>query len=203
MPVSVLERLLLTERYRPRDAPRGGFSVPMMLERSVIPEHEPLVVSNTRGSFVQTRRTKEGTARYAFFECRLEDEGSVLGRLFSAMQSVASTPGWPSTAASVSEALARFPLAKSIVLSESLVAKMLGDAYPLDQVRALMGLQGYLAIVEGRQVLAHASIPQGCAIVTASPQALGVYTRVGDYLGLQLLNVRQTILTVRVPDDVA
>lgn len=89
----------------------------------------------------------------------------------------------------------------SIILATSLVQSICGDGFTAEQIATLMRVQGHVAIVNGVQVLA-ADLPVDSALVTAQPEDLGVYTRVGDYLGVQLFDVRRTIVVVR-PDDVA
>ena len=94
MNLSVLAYLLVTERHRQRAAPAGGFSVPFMSEREVPPETEPLLVTNARGGFVQTRRSHEGVARFGFSACPLESEPILLGRLYDALASLSAASGW-------------------------------------------------------------------------------------------------------------
>lgn len=198
---AIWDLLLKPERYRQRAAPDGGFSVPMMMERDVTARQTPLLVTNTRGSFVYSPRARDGKGRYAFFLCPIADEAKLLPLLYTQLETLGRTPGWPAPATSVSEAVGRLRKPTSIILSQSLIQSICGDGFTPEQVSTLMSIQGHVAIVDGMQVLA-GDLPRDSALVTVEPADLGVYTRVGDYLGLQLFDVRQTIVMVK-PNGVA
>lgn len=202
MVISVWDRLLVPERYRQRVFKKaGGLSIPLMMELELEAKEDPLLVTNTRGVFVLSRRTKEGFGRYGFFECPLELESNLLQSLYLTLDTLSKTRGWASPATSVSEAIGRLIEPKSIVLSRNLIPSICGNGFTSDQVDTLMKTQGHIAVVNGMQVLA-GNLPPGAAIVATQPKVLGVYTRVGDYLGLQLHDPRRTISIVRL-DDVA
>lgn len=173
----------------------------MLMEREIEPKQDPLLVTNTRGSFVLSRRTKEGQGRYAFFECGLEEEKNLLPSLYATLLTLTKTPGWPALSRTVGEAALRIVEPYSIVISESLIPSICGEGFTSEQVDVLMKAQGHVAVVNGMQVLA-GNLPPGAALVTSNPKSLGVYTRVGDYLGLQLHDPRRTIAVVR-PNDLA
>lgn len=160
----------------------------------VVVGQEPIVVTNTKGVLVQTRPLPDGHARFGFFECPLSKEAHLLTALYNWVIS----SGGKSPITSVGEAIKAFPKSRSLVLADSLVAEVLGPQYPPEQIAALMQTQGYLAIVEGRQVLT-GGLPPGTALLLADAQTLGVYTRVGEFMGLQLYNVVQNALPIRVP----
>jgi hypothetical protein len=203
MALSVLERLLVTERYRPRAAAGSGFSVPILLEREVGPEHEPLLVTNSRGLFVPTRRAAEGFARYAFFPCPLDEEDQLLVRLHAALWSEGEAAGWTNRAPTLDRGMAVFrglasAQPSAVVVSQDAAA--LEGELSAEELDKLRKLRGHVAEIHGVRIYL-APLPAGCAIVAAAPKALGVYTRVGDHLGLQLLNVRRTLVVVK-PDGV-
>lgn len=190
--VPVLSRLLTTERHRQRMGLTLSPSIPMMLEREVDPSEDPLLVTNTRGKFVETRRNLAGMGRYAFTPCQLEEEPLLLQELFTTMRAqLGAKP-------SLVEALSTLPTAKSIVLSETLVSQVLGENLSVEKMREVMNLQGYLAMVDGRQILS-CPFPAGSAMVLAAPKNLGVYTRVGDYVGIQIFSFRTQIVPVQIP----
>lgn len=203
MRVSALERLLITERQRPRAATGGGFSVPVMLERAVSVHEEPLLVSNTKGQFVQTRRNSEGMGRYGFFYCPLGQERAVVVRLHAAVEDISKTLGWSNRATTVHEGIQKFVSLrvepKAIVIPTDVVVEICGEGFTIETAEQAMVTQGFVAEVSGLKVLV-APLLKGTALLTAAPSLVGVYTRVGDYLGLQLCNVRQNIVVV---NDVA
>jgi hypothetical protein len=188
--LSIFSHLLQAERYRQRAASEGGFSIPVMSERVVPPESEPLLVTTSRGGFVLTRRSHEGLARYGFFPCPLEEEPLLLGRFYEALWAFSEAQGWHNRFGSVGEALevmraSSYP-PKVLTLPESLVARM--------------GAQGTtVGELEGVHVLSSA-LPEGTALLTAHPVSVGVYTRVGDHLGLQFTSVSQAVAVVRTDE---
>lgn len=193
MSLSVLAHLLSTERYRQRAAPLGGFSTPVMLEREVPEGLESILATNARGSFMPTRRNQEGVARYGFFVCPLEREEDVLLRLFETVWSMSLSGSWGNRFSSVAEAVAAMRATslppKTIIIPSSSASALCGQELPA----------GRITVVDGVQVVT-SSLPEGSAIVATIPAALGVYTRVGDHLGLQLYNLQQTLMVVRSND---
>jgi len=166
----------------------------MLMERDVEAIHAPLLVTNTKGRFVVSPRGRDGRSRYAFFECSVQEEAKILPLLYSTLLGLSHTPGYPTPKASLAEALAQVGTG-SIILSESLVASVCGEGFTPKQVTALMHTQGHVATINGMTILA-GPLPEKSALVVASPEELGVYTRVGDYLGLQLFDVRRTVVVV-------
>jgi len=190
MNLSILAHLLVTERYRQRAAPSGGFSVPFMSEREVPQETEPLLVTNARGSFVPTRRSREGIARFGFSGCPLESESILLGRLYSALGVLSVESGWNNRFTTTNSAIefmrASSSKPKNLVISDNLVSQFTTSSS-----------EGLVGIVDGIQVLS-AKLPLGGALLFTTPPNLGVYVRIGDYLGLQFYNVRQNITVIKV-----
>jgi hypothetical protein len=184
---SIFSHLLVAERHRQRAASEVGFSIPVMSERFVPPEAEPLLATTARGRFIRTPRNQEGMARYGIFPCPLEEEPLLLGRLHEALWECSEAEGWANRFSTVGEALdfmRASPYApKILVLPESVLA----------QWGAQETIVGEL---EGMLVLS-STLPVGMALLTAHPASVGVYTRVGDHLGLQLTGVNHTVAVVR------
>jgi hypothetical protein len=175
--------MLVTERLRQRASSRGGFSVPAMEERQVPENIDPILASSMRGVFLQVRRGLGGVARFGFFACPPSDENLVLERLYDTVLGKAEANGWPTLFGSIPEALSGMRV--NGVAPKTIVIPVLHTMS-----------EGDTASVQGLQVVT-GSLPQGCALVAASPAALGVYTRVGDHLGLQLYSVSKTLMVVR------
>ena len=190
MNLSILAHLLVTERHRQRAAPAGGFSVPFMSEREVPPETEPLLVTNARGGLVPTRRSREGVARFGFSVCPLEAEPILLGRLYDALWGLSMASNWDNRFNSMSGAIDFMRGSpckpKNLVISEELVSQFSSEE-----------LGGLIGSIDGIRVLS-AKLPLGSAILLTTPPMLGVYVRIGDHLGLQLYNVRQTVAVIKV-----
>jgi len=164
-----------------------------MLEREVPEGLESILATNARGAFLQTRRNHDGVARYGFFPCPLEEEGVVLHRLFETVWSMAISGSWGNRFSSVAEAVTAMRASalppKTIVIPSSAASALFGQEIPT----------GRVTVMDGMQVVT-SPLPEGSAIVATLPAALGVYTRVGDHLGLQLYNLQQTLMVVRSND---
>lgn len=190
--ISPLSYLLLPEIQREK----AQASVPIMLERNLPDGSDPCLVTTTRGDFVVTRRTREGVYRFAFFRCPPEEETQITTHLFESLLQVSTGLGWSNRypdLPSAMKALDRLEFeSRTVILSKTLAGQFLGPDVQEGQVSYNKGLQVLVA-----------PLPEGCAIVAAPPPSLGVYTRVGDYLGLQLTAVDQRMLLVSPHGNVA
>lgn len=189
MSLTVLGHLLVTERYRQRSAKGAGLSIPYLLERQVEPSQNPLLVTNSRGGFTLTHRNQEGLGRYGIAPCKLDDEPKAIRALFESISRISRSSGWSNRFAGVPEALASMRASSfsphAIVLPQALVTSLTNEPR----------LPPHLGDLEGLKVFS-SDLPPGAALLVTAPPALGVYTRIGDYLGLQLFNVRQTVAVV-------
>jgi hypothetical protein len=200
VPYAALERMLQPERFRQRAASRGGFSTPGLCFASVSEDSLPLLASNMRGSFRLTRRNAEGLAPFGFSAAPVGQEDDLLNELFRVLEETSAREGWSNRCSGVPEALDRMQSLglepKSVVVSESLVAEMLGPGFDLEGARRTMATQGFLTAINGMQVLL-SNLPKGSALVTGPPSMVGVYTRVGDHVGLLLQRVNRSVMVVR------
>lgn len=172
----------------------------MKSDRALDPNQAPLLVTNTRGSFVVSRVSqRDGRAPFGYTQCSPEDEINLLAELYRVLWQVSETSGWNLRCTSVSEAVGRMRSwgvePRSVVLPHARLEEICGEAMSLEEAETLMTAQGYVAEAEGVQVLV-ADMPERVAFVTASPSLLGYYVRVDDYLGLQFLQVNKTVTLV-------
>lgn len=192
MTLSVLSHLLVTERERPRAARGAGFAIPAMLERDAPFEAaDPVMGSGSRGQFLVTPRTRDGVYRYALSTCPVENENDLILQLHATLWSEGERRGWSNRASTVSQALqamsSRGLQAKTLIIPLSLAETICPEA----------NIQEGKVCVIGELNVLVADFADGEALVATSPPRVGVYTRVGDYLGLQLYNVAQTMMVVR------
>lgn len=160
-----------------------------MLEKEVPPSAEPIIVTNSYGNLLMTKRNREGVARYAFFHCPLDKEAELLVRLHATVWGLSEEFRWSNRASSIESSLARLPSNPAcLVTSPGLLEKL----YP--GLKVPKGLTD-IKVIE-------APLPQGCAILAMPSPVLGVYTRIGDHLGLQFYNVKQTLVVIKVNDVV-
>lgn len=204
MPFSALERMLRPERYRQKAASRGGFATPSLCKTVVGDDTMPLMATNMRGSFLPTRRDVEGLAPFGFSNVPLGQETTLLIELHRVLWEVSERLKWSNRCGSVAEAVAKARAMgvepKTLVLSAAQLERLLGPDHKIDAARQAMSVQGFVAVVDGMQLLL-ADLPANLALVAAHPASVGIYTRVGDHLGVLLQRVNKTLLVVR--DDVA
>jgi hypothetical protein len=187
MNFSIFSYLLVTERIRPRGSSGAGFAMPAMSERGVPEGLDPILVTNARRSFVVTRRNKEGVARFGLSPCTLEEEPLVLSALVGQVQSLSKVYGWSNTFDSVGSAVEAMSASrfkpKNLILPRGVIHRFTNSD----------GTQ--LGRVEGLQLLS-SDLPSKIAILTSDAPDLGVYVRVGDYIGLQFYNVDKTLMVI-------
>lgn len=202
MPYAPLERLLVTDRQRQRAARGGGFSTPGMCFVDVAADAAPLLATNMRGNFVLTRRNARGQAPFGFSHCPVGQEGPILNQLHRTLIELSVREGWTNRCTAVPEAIDRLHTfgvePRALVLSESQVATMVGSGFDLNAARRAMAIQGFVTVVDGMQLLL-SDLPEGSALVAGFPLKVGIYTRVGDHLGLLLQRVNRVLMVVR-PD---
>jgi hypothetical protein len=181
MPFSVISHLLHVERHRQRitrSAMASGFATPALGEIEIGSSEEPLLLAtNMRGTFLQTRKSFGGIARYGFSTCTVADEGVLATELARVLWDLPETHGIRCNA--VATAVAAFHShglePRTLVVSSQLARTVLGqDALPPE------GLAG---AVDKMQVLV-TGFPETVAIVALSPRQAGLCVRVGDNIGM-------------------
>lgn len=187
MNFSIFTHLLATERVRPRSSSGAGYSIPAMSERGVADGLDPILVTNARRGFVVTKKNREGMARFGFSPCTLEEEPLVLTSLVQHVLSMSIARGWSNRFDSVGGAVdfmqaSRFK-PKNLILPRGVISRFTDSE----------GVQ--LGKVNGLQLLS-SDLPDKTAILMTDAPALGVYVRVGDFIGLQLYNVDQTMVVI-------
>ncbi len=191
-------RLFVIEQHRQRRA-NVGFGVPAFEEREVKEDVGPLLVTNARGTFVPTKVSSRGVARYGFSHCPIERESGLVAELHRVLTETSLRQGWSNRCSSVPEAVDRLRtggvIPRSLVISDSLLPSICGPDYDLASVRRLMAAQGFVTMVDGMQVLL-GDLPEGAALVAAAPAGVGYYTRIGDHLGVLVQRVNRALMVV-------
>lgn len=199
--MKVLSNILRPERFRQRIASSASgtlaghnLTVPALSELKT--SYEPFLVTNMRRTFVPTRCSKEGIARYGFSEIPLDEEDSVIVELFSSLLSIGSQKQWGNRSSSIGEALStmrgRGLEPKFLIASRQDIGASDAEEKKFERLALL---QGHIAELDNLQVLL-SDLPKGSAMVTVSPALLGIYTRVGDYLGVLIQKADQFIQVV-------
>ncbi len=198
MGVTIFAHLLVTERYRQRAARSSGFAIPALQEIDLPAgaSVSPVLATNMRGKFLPTRCSSDHRIRYGFSNCSLEEEPLLLRELHSTLSTLSTKEKWGNRCSSRPEAiqkmLANGLQPKTLLLPE----EQLPEGSKVEEAREQMRLYGHAAIdVDGMKVLL-APLPSGTSMVVAAPSEAGLYTRVGNYLGLLITRVDRSIMLV-------
>ncbi len=198
MRAPIFSKILTVERYRQK-IHSTGLCLPTLCEQEVDLLDTPLVVSNMRGSFVQTKRSQDGIARFAFSECPLELEGALLARFFQVLWGLSEQNGWSNRYTSISGAVRGFKKigmpAVSLVISPHALKKICGTSLDLDEIDKMMAIKGFVSEVDGLRVLV-TDLPRNQSMLISEPSLAGVCTRVGNHLGVLVRRADQTIALV-------
>lgn len=170
---SILSQMFVPERHRPR-AGEVGFSVPAFSEVDVVAGVDPLLATNMRGTFLKTRTSRQGTARFGFTECPLAHEEKLIQELYRVLRSTALEREW-GTVASVPDACARITAAG---------------------LRPTLVVSSESPGIHGLRSLLTPSLVAGSALVIAQPEASGLYTRIGDHVGILVYRIHAAIVVV-------
>lgn len=197
MGLSIFARLLITERFRTRASSGAGFAIPHLYEFELADGSEPLLATNAKGSFLPTRRSRDGVARCGFSEVPLEEETNLLRKLHAVLLQTSHEYGWPQRCASVPEAVEAIeavggrPCSVVVPFGSALEVCGVSDADAKERMRTA----GVVTRVGKTQVLA-VPFEQGDALVADTPSSFGVYVRVEDRLGLLLKSLHRTVVVV-------
>ncbi len=191
--MSVLSRMLTTQRYRPRAA-NVGHATPVLHEVPLTEEVLPLLVTNARQLFVPTHLSRDGNARAGFSEVPVDDEPRLVYALALALLARYRHEGCP-MAQGLAEAnrwmRASKVLPSTVIASVSSVARRAG--LPVEEVRRLQAKQGFVVQQEQTQMLA-LDLPDRMLLLCASAPELGQQVRVGDHVAVMLYRADRSVL---------
>lgn len=189
---TALERLLQTERFRQRAARLGGFAIPAMNVVPLTADAAPLLATNMKGTFLPTRLSREGTARYGFSHVPVGTDDTLLRELHRILA------GQSNRCKTITEALQRLQgngfEPKTLVVGEGLLSEVVPRLTPTE-AWAAMQAKSEVGSVDGLTILL-ADLPGKAALVATLPNLVGYYTRTGDYLGVLIRQFHQTVMVV-------
>lgn len=160
-----LSQLFITERHRLR-AGNVGHSVPLASEVDMDDRAlEPLMVSTTRGTFLPSRIARDGFARFGFSECGIEREGALLLEFHKQLVQLSTAHGW-----------------ECVVDSPEIAVSRMRDH---GEIPFHLAAGPWIEVddIGGARVL-DVGLPQGLALLVTTPSKAGLYTRIGDYVGV-------------------
>lgn len=200
MKTSLLERLLVANRPRPRMAELGVFAPPVAIRYPSAKDEAPWVTSMSSGRFTLTR-DKEGEVGQAFFQCPIEEEDDAFEELCRTLWELSVRHGWNNRCRTIPEALERLAAtgfeAKYMAIPFSALSGVVGSDLTEEEADTLSLSKSCVAEVDGVQVLsARKALPDGAAIVTSARPLVGVYNRVQDYMGVTLFRADRALMLV-------
>lgn len=175
--LSLLSHLFVTERHRPRKGDRE-FATPTLSEIEVDdPTIEPLLATNMRGTFLPTKISSQGYARFGYSPCTPDEEVNLIKELHRVLVEVGIRREWNNTAHSVPEALDKMThfgvIARVVIVARG--------AKP--------------DVAEGFPVI-EAGLDEGCALLLATAPRCGLYTRIQDHAGLLIYRANTSFIPV-------
>lgn len=174
--MTLLAQLLIAERHRPR-AGAVGHSVPLALELDVAGRSlEPLLISTTRGTFLESRVSRAGYARFGFSECPLSAEPVLVREFYRVLVACGKANEWRCMAATVEEAI-QLMLGRGVRPGHLVV----GPEWSSTSIE--------LPVLDG-------GFSPGSALLVAEPTEAGLYVRVGEHVGILAYRVDRNFVAV-------
>lgn len=199
MKLSILERLLQADRFRPKVSTRtGSILPPVVVKRVALSDEAPFVVSRAKGGFTLTRPNVEGEVAQAFSYCPVEEEDVVFRSLYDTLWQLGKTHEWRNRFASLDAAIAGavFP-PKALVLPFSTLHTVVGGELTEEEAERITLAKGFVAEVSGLKVLsARGALPPGTAVLASAPEVVGSYMRSTDHLSVMILRADRSLVLV-------
>jgi hypothetical protein len=137
----------------------------------------PLLVTNARFTFMRTEVSKNGYARFGFTECPVDREEGLLLEFHRVLVAESSRNGWGCSVPSFQEGLVRM---KTVGATPKFVVMSKEEPLPVPD--------GLIPLTCG--------FPPGVALISVRPEDAGLYTRVGDYVGVMAKRVNLAFVAV-------
>lgn len=200
MKMPVLDRLLRPERVGRKATLGGDFAVSVITERPAEHETGPWVVSNMRGSFVATKRSKTDMVRSAFTECPVEDEEVLLAQFFSDMCAISQSSGWANVCPTIEEATQKLSSLgyepRTLIVPFSSLKEVCGKDLTEDEAAKLILVNGCISEVDGIRILPTHGLPDDAAILGTIPALTGVYVRTDDRVSILVERADRSIVLI-------
>lgn len=164
MKLSVLEKVLLTERFRPKMG-SVGHATPLLCEYPIEETVSDCWGTNLQGSLLPVRRGSSGTIRHAFYPCPLGEEDRTLPGLVSKLEDAYGTA--PSLESAIDMMASNGMQACNMVVP---------DTY-------YQGSESYFGVDIHRY-------PLSVGLLIGAPAVAGIYFRSRESISLLLMNTR-------------
>lgn len=211
--MSSLTKFIFTDRHRVQRDHKGA-KAPMMMEFEVPSEFDPTCISLMSGK-LHVVGVKEGRpTKTGFFNLPLEEEDKYMAKVANFLFDYASLHGWANV--SKSEAITQSTLATIV---EYFKAYDLGPQHVFAGMEALESLKDVVVWVDAmptkedaeRIQLEHLHIGKivdtpvyfnpwlkDLIVFSATPEAVGLFSRMGDFGSILIHNAERAVVMVRV-----
>lgn len=175
--LTLLSHLFVAERHRLK-AGDVGFKVPLMSEIDVSDRSiEPLLVTSARGTFMPTVVSKLGYVRFGFSKCQPDQEPGLLVEFHRALVERSRANAWGNVVSTLEEGVG---LMRSLNIPLVFVLSSVDDP----------------KLAEDGFVNLRCPLPSGSALISTRPEVAGLYTRVGDSVGIVAHNCDTSFVAV-------
>ncbi len=202
MKISILERLLVSERFRPMVSTKTGAILPPIVTKSRTSREEaPHVVSRAKGGFTITLPSLAGEVMQGFSMCPLEEEDIVVRSLYDTLWEMGKVYGWNNRYVSLEAALTRpdsaaFP-PKAAVVPFSTLQEIVGNELSEEEAERITLARGCVAEVSGVKIIsARGALPPGTAIIATTPQLVGTYMRASEHMSILIMRADRSLVLV-------
>jgi hypothetical protein len=141
---------------------------------------DPVMITGTRGTFLESRVARGGYLRFGFSECPMDLEGALLLEFYKQLVKLATEKKWSCVAESPESAVA--------------VMKANGET----PFHLVAGPWVEADDIEGARVL-DIGFPRGAALLVASPARAGLHTRIGAHVGVLAYRINRAFVAVVQP----
>lgn len=202
MKISILERLLVSERFRPMVSTKtGAILPPIVTKRPTTKDEAPHVVSRAKAGFTLTRPDSTGEVMQGFSMCPLESEDLVVRSLYDTLWEMGKLYGWNNRYASLEAALTRADSAafppKAAVVPFSTLQEIVGNELSEEDAERITLAKGCVTEVSGVKILsARGALSPGTAIIATTPQLVGTYMRASEHLSIMITRADRSLALV-------
>jgi hypothetical protein len=140
---------------------------------------EPLLTTSMRGTFLRTRVSDEGCVRYGFSDVSLDEESVLLSEFCRVLILEGLREGWNNTVSTIEGAFKKLQQA-GFVPGSLVTCADLGEKEIIPE-----GVKLFVSEIPVK------------ALVAASPDKTGSYTRIGEYVSILAQRVNVTFVLVQ------
>jgi len=173
MKLSILERLLVAERVRPKvSVGTGAIVPPIVTARQVSPDEAPFMANKVKGGFTLTRPNNHYGLLQAYTGCPVEMEDVMFQHLYRTLWLEGGLHGWNNRFPTLDAALAGMDPGlppKVAAVSFETLREIAGNDLTEEEAERVTLAKGCVVEVHGVRILsARGALPKGSAILATT-----------------------------------